>query len=190
MKINDVIVSFGHKEVFKKKETEALSVKTDSFVVESNVHFPTDYNLLWDSSRKALNTIEWFKKNHPAIQSWRKSRDWFKSLKNLSREMGKVSASGGKNKEVRLKIVTKRYLTKATTFRDKLETSKNDLPLETLMDTLKLIELEHFISLINKHIDLIGRRILKGEKIPHSEKLFSIFEQYTEWLTKGKKDPM
>jgi len=44
LEINDVIVSFGHKEVFKKKENTALHLKTDSFVVESNVHFPTDYN--------------------------------------------------------------------------------------------------------------------------------------------------
>ena len=60
LKINDVIVDFGHKKVFKKKEMAALSVKTDSFVVESNVHFPTDYNLLWDASRKVINIINWF----------------------------------------------------------------------------------------------------------------------------------
>jgi hypothetical protein len=30
---------------------------------------------------------------------------------------------------------------------------------------------------------------MKGEKIPHEEKMFSIFEEYTEWITKGKKRP-
>ena len=65
-----------------------MSVKTDSFVVETNVHFPTDYNLLWDSSRKALDVIEWFKKDQPQLKGWRKSQDWFKELKNLSRAMG------------------------------------------------------------------------------------------------------
>jgi hypothetical protein len=44
--LNQIIVEFGH-EVFKKKEEEALRLKTDSFVVESNVHFPTDYNQRW-----------------------------------------------------------------------------------------------------------------------------------------------
>jgi hypothetical protein len=39
-KINAVIVSFGHSEVFKKKEEAALHLKSDSFVLESNVHFP------------------------------------------------------------------------------------------------------------------------------------------------------
>ena len=68
IKINDVVVRFGHHQVFKKKETAALCVKTDSFVVQSNVHFPTDYNLLWDASRKALGVIEWFKKKHPQLE--------------------------------------------------------------------------------------------------------------------------
>jgi hypothetical protein len=47
--INELVVEFGHKEVFKKKDTEGLDLKSDSFVVESIVHFPTDYKLLWDS---------------------------------------------------------------------------------------------------------------------------------------------
>ena len=36
---------------------------------------------------------------------------------------------------------------------------------------------------------MIDRRILKGEQIPHEEKMFSIFEPYTEWITKGKQRP-
>ncbi len=30
------------------------------------------------------------------------------------------------------------------------------------------------------------RRVLRGETIPHEEKVFSVFEPYTEWLSKGK----
>lgn len=37
-----------------------------------------------------------------------------------------------------------------------------------------------------KFIDQIERRLLKGEMIPAEEKIFSIFEEHTEWLTKGK----
>jgi hypothetical protein len=39
IKINHVVVSFDHNEVFKK-EVAVLFVKTNSFVVESNAHFP------------------------------------------------------------------------------------------------------------------------------------------------------
>jgi hypothetical protein len=189
IKINDVIVNFGHKEVFKKKEEVALLAKTDSFVVESNVHFPTDYNLLWDSSRKALDILDWFTNEYPLIEGWRKSNDWYKSIKNLNRAVGKANASGGKGKEKRVKDITKTYLTKASSFRDKLEKSKNDFPVNEIKDVVMLMELERFIGLMEKHINLVERRIIKGEKIPHEEKLFSIFEEYTEWITKGKQRP-
>ena len=97
---------------YLRKNASNVSLKTDSFVVETNVHFPTDYNLLWDCSRKALDTIKWFKKKHPTLQGWRKSDDWFKSLKNLSRAMGKVSASSGKNKtlyDYRIPCICSKY---------------------------------------------------------------------------------
>jgi len=188
IKINDVIVELGHN-VFKKKEAVALSLKTDSFVVESNVHFPTDYNLLWDSSRKAIATIDWFTDKYTTIEGWRKSKNWFKSLKNLSREVGQVSSSGGKDKDVRVKAVASKYLVKARAFKKKTEGSKSGLPVKELADVCKIYELERFIELMDKHIDLVERRLLKGEKIPHQEKLFSIFEEYTEWITKGKMRP-
>ncbi len=187
--INDLIVSFGHEKVFKKKEGVALFVKTDSFVVESNVHFPTDYNLLWDSSRKASDIMDWFLNKYPLISGWRKIDDWITSLKSLSRAVGKASSSGGKNKETRVKEITGKYLTKATAFKKKLGKTKAHLPLNTLPDLLHQIEMENFIGLMEKHIDLVERRLIKGEKIPHAEKLFSIFEQYTEWITKGKLRP-
>jgi IS5 family transposase len=41
-------------------------------------------------------------------------------------------------------------------------------------------------SLVRKFIDQIERRLLKGESIPAAEKIYSIFEQHTEWITKGK----
>lgn len=187
-KINDEIVKFGH-EVYGKKEDGALSIKTDSFVVENNVHFPTDYNLLWDSSRKALDTINWFTDKYPAIKGWRKSKDWFSSMKNLSRAVGQASVSGGAGKEERLLYAAKNYLTKAMALRYKLGASKGGLPIDEITDVANVIALERFMMLMDKHINLVYRRMVKGEKIPHEEKLFSIFEEYTEWISKGKKRP-
>ena len=37
-----------------------------------------------------------------------------------------------------------------------------------------------------RQIDQIRRRVLEGETIPHTEKVFSIFEEHTEWIAKGK----
>jgi hypothetical protein len=35
-------------------------------------------------------------------------------------------------------------------------------------------------------MDQTNRRAIQGQKIPHEQKVFSIFEPHTEWLTKGK----
>ena len=186
--LNQVIVEFGH-EVFKKKEGAALYLKTDSFVVESNVHFPTDYNLLWDSARKCLDVAGKFLNKYPEVPGWRKIRDWHNQMKSMMRTVGKTSSSGGKGKEQRVKQATHAYLRKAQALLDKLEVSKTSFPITDGADLVIMLELERFMELMNKHVDLLERRVIKGEEIPHEEKIFSIFEEYTEWITKGKLRP-
>ncbi len=187
--INLVILDFGHKEVFKKKEKEALHLKSDSFVVESNVHFPTDYNLLWDSARKCLDAISAFTGKYENIEGWRKLANWRYELKGLMRELGKASSSGGKDKEGRVKHTTRKYIKKAVALVNKLECTLPCLPVNDMSDLSTVLTLEHFMPLMDKHVDLVERRILKGEKILHEEKLFSVFETYTEWIKKGKSRP-
>ena len=189
IEINDVIVEFGHGEVFKKKETTALHLKTDSFVVESNVHFPTDYNLLWDCSRKCLDTVHFFKKKYPQTEGWRKLKNWRSELKSQMREVGRISGSGGKNKQGKLQKATQLYLSKNRLLLQKLAFEKNNLPLLDTIDLARHYVLEYYMQLLVKHIDLVDRRILKGEVIPHAEKMMSIFETYTQWVVKGKFHP-
>ena len=187
--INSLVLEFGHGEVFKKKETAALRLKTDSFVVESNAHFPTDYNLLWDSARKCIETVCIFLDKYNNLPGWRKIKSWKSELKGLMRELGKATASGGKGKEQREVKAAQCYINKATALYTKLEKELPQLPLVDDQDLALVVSLEYFMQLLIKHIDLVERRIIKGETIPHEEKMFSIFETYTEWIKKGKSRP-
>ncbi len=181
--INIIIVQIGH-DVFKKKEAEELQLKTDSFVVLSNVHFPTDYNLLWDSIRKTLDTINKIIKKYN-IKGWRKIGNWKRELKNLTRNVGQSTRKKPENK----KSIVEEYLKKAKLLLKKVQESHKNLPLRDLKDLTLHSYLEYYIEMMEKHIDLLERRVIKGETIPHKEKLFSIFETYTEWKTKGKRNP-
>jgi len=49
-----------------------------------------------------------------------------------------------------------------------------------------IAELVKYKNHVTKFTDQIERRLLKGEMIPAEKKIFSIFEEHTEWLTKGK----
>ncbi|MCK5279936.1 MAG: ISNCY family transposase, partial [Cyclobacteriaceae bacterium] len=187
--VNSVVLEFGHGEIFKKKEGTASRLKTDSFAVESNVHFPTDYNLLWDSARKCLDTVSVFLEKYEGLDGWRKIDNWHYELKGLMRELGKASSSGGKNKQARVEQSTKKYLKKAEALLKKLHSELSSFPKNDWFDIGLIITLEEFMQLMEKHIDLANRRVLQGEKIPHQEKMFSIFETYTEWINKGKSNP-
>ena len=83
--INLGVVDAGHK-LLKKKEDEALKLKTDSYALEMNVHFPTDLNLLWDSVRKCLDTVETLQKiSTSSLKGWRKLKNIRKVLKSQFR---------------------------------------------------------------------------------------------------------
>ncbi|MBL4863244.1 MAG: hypothetical protein JKY09_09550 [Crocinitomicaceae bacterium] len=144
-------------------------------------------NLLWDSTRKCIDISEWFRDNEN-ITGWRKSESWKREIKSIFRASSKASSSGGKNKETRLHHVVTRYLQLC----EKLEVKVNDLLNQTVCYTnvsalAKHLQLVYFHEMLIKHIDLVSRRILDGEVIPSSEKLYSIFETHSEWLSKGKK---
>ena len=190
--INSVIVEVGH-EVFKKKENTALRcvpirLKTDSFVIETDTHFPTDYNLLWDSARKCIELCKQIADKHH-MKGWRKAKDWKKHLKGLMRQLGKINSCGGKNKSVRLKQACRDYLSKARLLRKKVSNLLEGAPYQGMEDFTRLLEIQYYLDMLDKHIDLVDRRILQQQVIPHQEKVFSVFQPYTEWINKGKLHP-
>ena len=130
--------------------------------------------------------IDSYMSKNKNIKGWRKSKSWRASLKNLSRALGKASSTRGKYREKNIKTATNSYIYKAKSLLSKLESSIKIFDINDDKDLKILIELEYFITMLDKHIDLVERRLLKGEIIPHEEKLFSIFETYTEWISKGK----
>jgi hypothetical protein len=178
--LNDVIVEIGHG-VFKKKEAEPLRVKTDSFVVETDIHYPTDYNLLWDSGRKCIRCGKKLD-----VGGWRKSADWHKKLKGLMRAVGKAHRGGGRGRVERIRKAAEAYLKKAKALEKKVQKMIDRYFQEEAEGEAPLI---YYQKMLTKHIDLVERRLVKGEKIPHAEKVFSIFLNWTELIKKGKRRP-
>ena len=50
-KVNLIAIGYGH-EIVGKMPDEKLNASCDSFVLETDVHYPTDINILWDAMRK------------------------------------------------------------------------------------------------------------------------------------------
>ena len=192
MKVSEVVVKAGHD--LKKNESDlegqVLHIKSDSYAVESNIHFPTDINLLWDSMRKCLDTLLMGMRKLN-LKGWRKIKIWYRKLKSAYKATADIHHRKGKNYKERLAKSTNQYLTICQEFNEKVKQSLEELRARARASTDVLSiaieqELKYYHSMLEKHMDLVFRRIIKGEKIPHEEKVFSIFENHVEWIQKGK----
>ena len=100
--------------------------------------------------------------------------------------VSRTTADKSKNRSVRLREAAEKYLSVARKLYVKICNVQqlNDFSLE---EECLLKHLKYFREMLYKHIDLVDRRLLQDEKIPHEEKIFSIFEPWVEWICKGKK---
>jgi IS5 family transposase len=189
-KVNDIVVMHGRKTLSGKEQAPKIEAKTDSFVLESNVHYPTDCNLLWDASRKCIELLSGLYENH-GLGGWRKSSYWKRQIKNANRACERIISKGGPNKAERLLKSVQHYLTKAYSLEEKVNESVTGLKRQTLsiFELHTLTQVEYFHEMLIKHIDLVERRLVSYEIIPHEEKLFSLFEPHTELIKKGKTMP-
>ncbi len=104
-----MVVEHGHNLLKKKDEETNLQLKTDSYALQTNVHFPTDLNLLYDSVRKGLDTVEKLRKISK-VKGFRKIKHLRSAVKSLFRQASQqVFRSNGKNEEQKRKAV-KSYL--------------------------------------------------------------------------------
>jgi hypothetical protein len=183
-KINELVVKEGHRI----KKNDRLEVKIDSYVLESTIHFPTDINLLWDSCRKCIELVSDIL-SATLVSGWRKHQDWFDRIKSAFIRTNKVAFGGGLGHGERVLEAAEEYLNISRCLSKKIELSQVDINKAACGSSrkrLKLSDLSYFKAMLDKHINLVERRLIYGEQIPHAEKVFSLFEPYTEWIKKGK----
>jgi len=188
--INVIAVTAAHKKLGSEQEIKG---KCDSFVVETDVHYPTDINLLFDAIRKVIELISKLCTGL-GLTEWRQSRHILRTIKKKYRKVQKLKASTSKNEEKRQKreqeIITahREYIEIVSLYLNRAKATLESLTRGYGSENvfLALLPIEKFVKHAERQIDQIYRRVILGETIPHSEKVFSIFEEHTEWISKGK----
>jgi hypothetical protein len=191
--INQIVVEVGHSLVMKKTD-EVLKGSCDTFVVETDIHYPTDINLLFDAMRKMINLIAIIC-SEVGVTQWRMSHYHILKIKRLLRGIENLRRSTSKNEDKRAQrdqyIVTAHqnylHLCQSLLLQTK-ETIRilRELEILSVSQELRLHSVFEYIRHAERQIDQVQRRAVFDEKIPHAEKVFSIFETHTEWISKGK----
>ena len=189
-RINQIAVNLGHT-LIGNKARNGLNASCDSFVEETNVHFPTDISLLWDALQKSIHlTMDIY--NEIISSQWRQGEHLLRKLKMLLRKVQQLKRSNSQNpekkdlKEKHIKSAYQDCLNLANILVAKVVDSIGTIKTSEPRLLAKISAIEGYISHAKRQIDQIEQRVIAGETIAHEDKVFSIFEPHTEWISKGK----
>jgi hypothetical protein len=189
-KINHLIVAAGHELAPEAIE----AVRGDTFVVETNIHYPTESSLIGDGLRKVITLAADLAATH-GLPGWRQYQHLLAKVKKIVRLINRASRAKNQGAD-RLKPAYQKLLTLAD---DLLERARELLGTLTFQVDDPAIdwlgvgregspqELLHYLQLTAKVCGTARRRVLLGEAVPNEEKVFSMFEPHTELIKRGKQ---
>lgn len=177
-------------------EDELISgerLRIDTSAYETNIRWPTDSGLLWDTYRVVSRLIGNAREIDSEAASGRRlqARVAKKLHTKIARRAGKKGDVGKEVKTLYRQLIglVDGLLGWAPSVCERLRRGleKNSYGfMEAYVVEALIQDIEHFRALGLRVVDQARRRVLHGEKVPNEEKLFSIFEPHTELLKRGK----
>jgi len=174
--MNKVLAQYAKQQ--EKISSEKL--RLDTTVYETNIHYPSDSSLLWDSFRTLARLLQQIQQELPQLAL--KHRFHVKKVKKLYLFITRNAA--GKNKSKKRKV--------KSTYRMLIE--RVNWIVEVAREVLVILQqagyeaelLAHYIPIVEKIINQADQRIFQGVKLAADEKVYSLFEEHTELLKRGK----
>jgi IS5 family transposase len=180
-RVNELLGQYG-------VEQEAVStnvIRTDTTVVESNIHYPTDSSLLWDAWRVASRLLKQAMKIVPGCCPHRFHNRKIKRLHlYVTRYMPSKSCSRQRKVKESFCTLIERtgwIVAVAEEFcAANLSSNNPDLAVVAL-------ELQAYLPAMKTVVVTASRAQVDGETVPACQRVFSIFEQHTELIKRGRR---
>ena len=169
--INQAIVLYARE----RKVEDGRWMRTDTTVVESNIHHPLDSSLLYDGVRVLTRTLRRAHEEYGTVVCDHRKR--------AKRRAIAILHAGTMAKRIPL---YKDLLKVAHKTARAAERAIEQLARRGAL--LHLATLQHFLPLVKRVIDQAQRRVLGGESVPASEKIVSLFEPHTDIIVKDRRE--
>ena len=169
---------------------QGRKIRTDTTVVESNVHYPTDSSLLGDGIRvlsRSLQRIASECKNG-AVEVVDHARAVKHRLLEISRAakcMTEANQQRMRDSYQRLLAVTRSVVRQASDVIERWGKKRLQVVGQRLRVEVQISQLRHFLPLVEQVISQTKKRVLGGDNNVDG-KLLSLFEVHTEVIRKGK----
>lgn len=153
------------------------SIRQDSTVVESTIHYPTNNSLLWDSIKEAYRLLGHLKEELGSLTY----RDYSVQAKKTYFKIN--NTKGDKRKDL--------FYKQFTLFIQTINQVSNVIKKKATSNIRTkglIMALEQHAEVMKWVYDIAYRKEIKGEKVPNDEKLFSIYEYHTDIIVKGSRE--
>ncbi len=167
---------------------DGKKLRVDTTVVETNIHYPTDATLLWDSVRTITRLVEDLHGKLPlgAKGFTNRTRSARRRMQALERMSVRERHEQQLPKYRELIRITEQVVQNA---RQVVEQAKGaggiDVAAGLAIDQLRT-QIISYCDLGDRVIHQTRRRVIDGEQVPPEEKVYSIFETHTDLIKRGK----
>ena len=158
-------------------------VRTDCTVVESNIHHPTDSSLLFDCVRVMARLMSHAQEAFAISYADRTRRAKRRALGILNTK----AASQRQGLYRDLLKVTQETVAQAQRVAERHTVEVGDIMQLAKAQSLAF-ELRRTVELTGRVVSQTERRVLRGETVPATEKIVSIFEPHTDIIVKDRRD--
>ncbi|MCK5168835.1 MAG: ISNCY family transposase [Bacteroidales bacterium] len=177
-KLSEVLVELNKIAINEGLE-DLEKIRQDTTTIETNIHHPTNNALIWDCIRKSNDHLNKLCEEVSGLSY----RDYTKGAKKT---YFKINNTASKDKK------TKLFIKQLQTFTKSINQVSNVIKKKDICDSIEamvyIFLLEDILPIMKQVYDISFRKEIKGEKIPSSEKIFSIFERHTDIIVKGSRD--
>jgi IS5 family transposase len=155
-------------------------LRMDTTVYETNIHYPTDSSLLWDSFRTLARLLRKIQQELPRLALKHRFHD--DKVKKLAYFIARNGASPKKGTRRAVKSTYRELIGRVTWIAGVARQT-----LSTLGKAGYEAELvSHYLPIVEKIIDQADQRVFQGVMPAADDKIYSLFEEHTELLKRGK----
>jgi IS5 family transposase len=179
-RLNEVLVGFAVKE----EAIEVTAVRTDTTVVEGNIHYPTDSSLCWDGYRVLTRLLREVREYQRDLVE---HRFHDRKVKRCHLFIARYHSNANVNRQRRVRKCF-RMLVEAVDRVVAIAQAFCRSAREGVDGFLLRVagEMETYLPAIQNVLRVTERAALCGETVPASERTFSIFEQHVELLKRTR----
>ena len=180
-KINEIVARYA----IRIGAIDPTVIRADTTVVDADIHYPTDSSLLWDVWRVAARMLDDARGLDPILSGIRFHTNKIKGLHLfITRYSKSTSAKRQRAVKENFRILierTGRIIEQVAAFVERAErwaSLELQILASGLADYLPTMQIIHRNAV---------RAQLRGETVPASERVFSLFEPHTELIQRGRR---